>query len=98
MNFLRTVAQKALKITDKSVDVAFASCFEDDVLVIVVPQSSGELFIIHLWLVFPDSPSPGHFVGISHFEFPTIACPGDEMLATLVGEELKQKLPQLNWA
>ena len=37
VNFLRTVAQKALKITDKSVDVAFASCFEDDVLVIVVP-------------------------------------------------------------
>ena len=36
MNFLGTVAQKALKITDKSVDVTFASCFEDDVLVVIV--------------------------------------------------------------
>ena len=38
MNFLGTVAQKALKITDKSVDIAFASCFQNDVFVIVVPK------------------------------------------------------------
>ena len=37
MNFLWTVAQKALKITDKSVDVTFASCFQNDVFIIVVP-------------------------------------------------------------
>ena len=38
MNFLGTVAQKALKITDKSVDIAFASCFQNDVFVVVVPK------------------------------------------------------------
>ena len=38
MNFLRTVAQEALKITDKSVDVTFASCFQNDVFVIIVPR------------------------------------------------------------
>ena len=37
MNFLWTVAQEALKITDKSVDVTFASCFQNDVFIIVVP-------------------------------------------------------------
>ena len=49
MNFLWTVAQKALKITDKSVDVTFASCFQNDVFIIVVPvkkqQKLGSKFL-----------------------------------------------------
>ena len=40
MNFFWTVAKEALKITDKSVDVTFASCFQDDVLVIIVPKGA----------------------------------------------------------
>jgi len=55
--------------------------------VIFLPQASGELLVVHLWLVFSDPPPPGDLVGVRHFELPAVAGPGNKMLATFVREK-----------
>ena len=57
-----------------------------------LPESSGELLVVHLWLVLSDAPSSGNFIRISHLELPTITGPVDEVLAALVGEQLQEEL------
>ena len=51
-----------MEITDKSVDVSLAGSFVNDVLVVVIPQTSRQLLIIHFWFIFPGSPSLGHLI------------------------------------
>ena len=96
MNLLGTVPQQPLQVAHKSIDVSFAPCLQDYVLVIIVSQPPGQLFIVHLWFILPDAPPPRHLVRVDHLEFPTIASPGDKVLTCLVGEELKQELPELD--
>ena len=57
-----------------------------------VPESSGELLVVHLWLVLSDAPSSGNLIRVGHLELPTITSPVDEVLAALVGEELQEEL------
>ena len=63
-----------------------------------LPKSPGELFIVHLWLVLSDSPSPGDLIRIDHLELPAVGSPGNEVLAMLVCQQLQQELPQLDGA
>ena len=39
-----------------------------------------------------------YLVRIREFEFPTVSCPADKVLAGLVREQLEQELPQLDGA
>lgn len=39
-----------------------------------------------------------HLIRVRELEFPAVACPADEGLARLVGQELQEELPQLDWA
>jgi len=96
MDLLRGVAQEALEVTHKSVDIALPRCLEDNVLIIVVAEAAGQLLIVHFWLVLPDAPPPRHLVRVYHLELPAIARPGNEALARLVREQLQQELPQLD--
>ena len=73
-----------MEITDKSVDVSLAGGFVNDVLVVVIPQTTGEFLVVHLWFVLPGSPPPGYLVRVRHLELPAVASPGDEVLAGLV--------------
>ena len=96
MNLVRRISKKSLEITDEPIHVSFSGCFQDNVLVIIISQSPGQLLVIHLGLVFPDAPSPGHLVRVHHLELPAVPGPGDEALTRLVCEELQQELPQLD--
>lgn len=96
VNLLRTVPQQPLQVAHESIDVSFAPSLQDYVLVIIVSEPPGQLFIVHLWLVLPDAPSSSHLIRIDHLEFPTITSPGDKVLTCLVREELKQELPELD--
>ena len=73
-----------MEIADKSVDVSLAGSFVDDVLVVVIPQTTGEFLIVHLWLILPGSPPAGHLVRVRHLELPAVSGPGDEVLAGFV--------------
>ena len=53
----RLVPQQVLEVTDKPVDVALARSLVDNVLVIVIAQSSWQLLIVHLGLVLANSPA-----------------------------------------
>ena len=96
MNLFGTVTQQPLQVAHESIDVAFAPSLQDYVLVVIVSQPPGQLFIVHLWFVLPDAPSSSHLVRVDHLELPTITGPGDEVLAGLVCEQLEQELPKLD--
>ena len=46
------------------IDSPLAGCFMNDILVVVVSQSSRQLLIVHLWFVLPQTPAPGHLLKI----------------------------------
>ena len=72
---LRFVSKETVEITDKSVDVSLAGSFVNDVLVVVIPQTTGEFLIVHLWFIFPRSPPPGDLVRVRHLELPAVSGP-----------------------
>ena len=96
MNLLGAVAEQALQVADEPVDVTLSRRFQDYVLVVIVSEPPGQLLVVHLGLVLPDAPPPGHLVRVGHLELPAVPGPGDEVLAGLVGEQLQQELPQLD--
>ena len=54
---VRFVSKNTLEITDESVDVSLARCLVDDVLVIIVSETTRQLLVVHLWLVLSQTPS-----------------------------------------
>ena len=70
----------------------------NDVLVVVVTQTSRQLLIVHLGLVFADAPSSCHLIRVRELELPAVTCPRDEVLTRLVRQLLQQELPQLDWS
>lgn len=98
MKFFGRVVEEGLEIAHEAVHVPLAGRFVDDILVVVVAQTATQFFVIHFWFVLPDAPSAGHLVRVRKFEFPAVACPGDESLARLVRQQLQQELPQLDRA
>ena len=96
LDLLRTISQQTLEITDEPVDVSFPRCFENNVLVVVISETSGEFLVVHLRFVLPDAPPPRHLVRVRHLELPPVSGPADEGLAGLVRQELQQELPQLD--
>lgn len=56
----RLISQQALQVADKAVYVAFAGRLADDVLVVVVSQTTTQLFIVHFGFVLPPPPQQGH--------------------------------------
>lgn len=59
----------------KLVSVPFAMDLCHDILVVVVPQSSTELVIVHIGLGFPLPPSASHFIGVDQLEFAVTTLP-----------------------
>ena len=89
-------AEQALEITDEPVHVPLARSLQDDVLVVIISHCTGHFLIIHLWFIFPHSPSHGDLIWVIHLELPSVPCPGDDVDTRLVCEELQQELPQLD--
>lgn len=63
--------------------------------------------ILFIWLTTKDLPArvavtggvtTSHLIWVRELEFPAVACPADEGLARLVGQQLQKKLPQLDGA
>lgn len=70
--------------------------FVNHVPIIVIPQGSTQLFIIHGWFVFPSAPLLSHLLGIVQFKLAILTNPHDEVTTASVGQQLQQELPQLN--
>lgn len=66
----------------------------DDVLVVVVAQSPAQLVVVHVVLVLPESPQPGHFLGVDQLKLPLLARPVDDVLVLVTQQELQQELPK----
>ena len=54
------VSKQTLKVADKAVDIAFASCLAYDVFIVVVAQTTTQLLIVHLGFVLPPTPQQRH--------------------------------------
>ena len=40
----------------------------NDVLVIIISETTRQFLVVHLWFVFPHSPSPGHLIRVGEFD------------------------------
>lgn len=76
--------KQRLQITNETINVTFSSSLMNNILVIIITKAPREFLVIHLRLVLPDSPTPGHFVGVRQFKLPSVARPRYEALARLV--------------
>ena len=70
----------------------------DDVLVVVVAETSAQFLVVHLGLVLPRAPPTGHLLGVNQLELPLAAGPGYAILAVTIRQQLEEKLPQLDGA
>ena len=66
-------------------------------LIVVVPEGSTHLVVVHLRPLLPPPPLPGHLFRIQHPEFAIRDLPADASFSrNRIGQEFQQKLPQLN--
>ena len=56
----RLATEQRLEVADESVYVSLAGGLGDDVLVVVVAEAAGQLFVVHLWLVLALTPASGN--------------------------------------
>ena len=84
-----------LQVANKPVHVSLPWHLVDDVLVIIVPQSTTQFLVVHLRLVLSCPPATGNLLGVNQFELPLSPGPGNAVLAVAIGQELQEELPQL---
>jgi len=68
----------------------------DHVAVVVVAEGAGEFLVVHGRLALAPAPHPRHFFRINQLKLTVITDPLDDCHACGVGQQLQQKLPQLN--
>lgn len=83
-----------LRKRHKLVDKFLPHHLLDDILVVVIAQSTAELVVIHVGFVLPHTPHSGHLFGILQLEFAIESRPRDEMLLAFVHQEFQEELPQ----
>jgi hypothetical protein len=69
--------------------ISRSSRFVDNVLVIIVSETTTQLLVVHLGLVLADSPSSSNFIRVRQLELTTISRPRDKNVVFLVCEKLK---------
>lgn len=74
MKLSRLASQQALQVADEAVHVAFPSRLSNNVLVIVVPETAAQLFIVHLGFVLPLTPQQRHLGTMTHFSQQCTQC------------------------
>lgn len=62
------------------------------------PECPTKLVVVHVWLGLPLAPPPGHLVRVCEPELARLALPADAGGVGRIGEQLQQKLPELNLA
>lgn len=78
------------------VGVPFAVHLLHDILVVIVPESSAELIIVHVGLALSFAPLSGHLVGIQQLEFAIATLPRDAARVGLIRQQFEKELPQLD--
>ena len=96
MQLVGRVPKKTFQITDKPVDVSLAVGLVNDVLVVVVSQTPGQLLIVHLGQVLSHPPPPRNLVWVAQLELPPVPGPRDEGVRLSVRQQLEEELPQLD--
>ena len=67
-------------------------------LIIVVAQGSAQLIVIHVGLVLAQPPELCYLFGLEQLELAVVGRPADEVLVTLVEQQLQQELPERDGA
>lgn len=87
-----------LDLGREPVDISFPCGLLDNILVVVVPETTTQLLVVHFGLVFPQAPSSRDFVGVLQLELRALARPGDVGRCQRVVQLVQKKLPQLDVA
>ena len=78
------------------VRVLLAVHFGHDVLVVVVAQSATQFVVVHVRLALAFTPASSDLVWVSHLELTRRAFPRYTRRVAGIGQQLQQKLPQLD--
>jgi hypothetical protein len=92
-------ARQAKAFEVEPISVTLSRHFGQNVLVIVVPQSSAQFVVVHILLGFLVSPLSGNLVGVQQTKFTLDweSFPDDDLLELVRAvKEFKEKLPKLN--
>lgn len=54
---INDLPKQCLKITNETINVSLSSRFVDDVFIVIITQTTAELFVVHFWFIFTNSPS-----------------------------------------
>ena len=66
----------------------------DDVLVVVIAQSTREFVVVHIVLVLAQAPKTRHLLGVDQLELALVRRPRDDVTVLIGNQQLEQKLPQ----
>lgn len=75
---------------------ALARHLGQDHLVVVVADSATHLIVVHVGLVLALAPPSGNLVRVEHTELTCAVLPADEQGVVGIGQQLQDKLPQLD--
>lgn len=83
-----------LRKGDEAVDELLSKHLLDNVLVIIVAQSTAQLVVVHVVLVLSQAPEPRHLFGVDQLELSVVVGPRDHVAVLVTQEQLQQELPQ----
>ena len=70
--------------------------FVHNLFVIVIPNGTTQLVIVHVGFSLPDAPEHGYSFRVKELELSIVANPSDDVRVLLFLKELVEKLPKLN--
>lgn len=68
----------------------------DYILLVVVPQGSGQLVKVHDRIAFSDAPQSGQLDRVDDSEFESVSGPRKDWTVFTISEKFEDELPQLN--
>ena len=86
---LRGIPEQVLEVAHEPIHISFAGRLVDDVLVVVVAQTTAELLVVHLRFVFAHAPASCHLVRVRQLKLPSVTAPRYEVLTVLIRQQLK---------
>lgn len=98
LQFCEGHPEHRLQIAHEPVHVSLPWHLVNDVLVVVVTETSAQFLVVHLRLVLPRTPAPGHLLWVNQLELPLPSRPGNAILAIAIRQQFQQKLPELDGA
>jgi len=73
----------------KSIYKFLSQDFLDDILIVIISESTAEFVVIHVMLILTKPPEAGDFFSVHQLEFSIIIGPGNDVFVLMVKKQFK---------